>query len=54
MPKKVTNMKPVENNNQPNSKLQFKLKDSIAQNKKVRSKVVFDYKGLNNNAQRNK
>jgi len=48
MPKKVTIMKPVENNNLPDSKLQFKVKDSIAQNKKVRSKVVFDYKGLDN------
>lgn len=49
MPKKVIHMKPVENNNQPDSKLQFKVKDSIAQNKKVRSKVVFDYKGLKKN-----
>ncbi len=43
---KVTNMKPVINNAQPNSPLQFKVKDSIAQSKKVRSKVVFDYSGL--------
>jgi len=45
---KTTYMKPVLNNGQPNSALQFKVKESIAQSKKVRSKNVFDYKGLSN------
>jgi len=49
---KITYMKPVLNNGQPNSSLQFKVKDSIAQSKKVRSKNVFDYKGLNNKSEK--
>ncbi len=42
MPKKKE-MKPVINNATPNAPLQFKVNESIAQSKKVRSKVVFDY-----------
>ena len=42
MPKKKV-MKPVINNNLPNSPLQFTVKGCIEQSKKVKSKVVFDY-----------